>query len=128
MRRLLRYDIACFSVTVVLLLLLCGLTWLTGAWTDMDVSDVISDWRFCANIFWARVFYSFLTVPFAVFCLPVVKKVLTHAEPTGFNRLGLCVKFEPKVEMQVPPRLVDLPYGASPAPCADMHASLDDRV
>lgn len=43
---------------------------------------------FLANLFWCRVAYSTVSAPFFVFCLPGVRQLLTHAEPTGFSRSG----------------------------------------
>jgi len=45
---------------------------------------------FLANLFWCRVAYSALSAPFFIFCLPGVRQLLTHAEPTGFSRSGYC--------------------------------------
>eukprot|EP00929_Paragymnodinium_shiwhaense_P106397 TRINITY_DN71737_c0_g1_i1.p1 TRINITY_DN71737_c0_g1~~TRINITY_DN71737_c0_g1_i1.p1 ORF type:complete len:876 (+),score=221.20 TRINITY_DN71737_c0_g1_i1:120-2747(+) len=92
--RLLWYDMACFLTTVLVFLSLSAATWGVGLWDDLSLLQVALDWRFGANLFWARVFYSFTTLPFVVFYLPIVAKVLTHAEPTGYNELGLCVRRE----------------------------------
>jgi len=92
LRTLLRYDVWCFFTTVMLCGALCGLNKSAGSWDGMEMGEMLADYRFRANVFWCRVVYSFLTMPFVIFCLPVITKILTHAEPTGFTRLGTCVR------------------------------------
>ena len=60
-------------------------------------------WRTTTTLFWCRVVYSLTTMPFFVFTLPGLNKILTHAAPTGFNALGQCVPFQvpsPKSEVK----------------------------
>jgi len=46
-------------------------------------------------MFWTTVIYSLLSFPFVFFSLPILKKILTHAEPTGFAPNGECVPICP---------------------------------
>ena len=46
------------------------------------------------HVFWGQVLYSLCAFPFAVFKLPVLGAVLTHARATGYDRRGACVPFK----------------------------------
>ena len=84
---LLRYDVTCFALSLLVLLLL---TLSTFELKDREVTL----WRHLQeNIFWCKVFYSLLSMPFFLFTIQPLQQVLTHAAPTGFNALGACVPF-----------------------------------
>jgi len=80
MLRVLWWDFTCFCLCCVGLFALQVLT---------DASIGSED--FLANLFWCRVTYSMLSVPFFLFTLPGLRQLLTHAEPTGFSCEGRCV-------------------------------------
>ena len=55
-------------------------------------------------------------MPFFLFTLPVLGKIMVHAEPTGFDRNGRCVPFRVS---DPPPAEIDAGGGAGgggPAP------------
>jgi len=78
--RLLWWDLGCFLLCCSGLVVLQGLTGCS-----------VGSAEFLANLYWCRVAYSMLTVPFFLFGLPGIRQVLTHAEPTGFSWTGRCV-------------------------------------
>mmetsp|Transcript_73148 Transcript_73148/g.160018 ORF Transcript_73148/g.160018 Transcript_73148/m.160018 type:complete len:542 (+) Transcript_73148:86-1711(+) len=64
--------------------------------TTPTLNDMLTDtmtWQGHTAIFWARVFYAFLSFPFVIFLIPGLSSVLTHTTPTGYNRHGYCVPF-----------------------------------
>lgn len=75
--------------------------------TNVHLNDVIQDantWSGHTAIYWARVFYSFLSFPFVFFLIPGLSSILSHTRTTGYNRNGLCVPFlmHPMPEEQEP--------------------------
>jgi len=61
-----------------------------------DLSAVEQDattWSGHTAIFWARIMYSMLAMPFTLFQLPGLSGILTHTTPTGYNKYGFCVNF-----------------------------------
>ncbi len=89
MRQLLRYDMACFVLSLAVLALLtvlsCG---------ELEVKSLAKDPRFRQSLFWCRVLYSVCALPFTIFTPPVVLQVLTHSKATGYNENGACVAFD----------------------------------
>ena len=45
-----------------------------------------------AALFWVRVLYGLLSLPFFVFTLPLLFEALTNSRPTGYNKHGKCVR------------------------------------
>eukprot|EP00444_Apocalathium_aciculiferum_P053181 CAMPEP_0183519626 /NCGR_PEP_ID=MMETSP0371-20130417/16268_1 /TAXON_ID=268820 /ORGANISM="Peridinium aciculiferum, Strain PAER-2" /LENGTH=413 /DNA_ID=CAMNT_0025717807 /DNA_START=1 /DNA_END=1242 /DNA_ORIENTATION=- len=96
LRTLLFYDMICFLIT---LSMLAFITYLTGFDVGKGVGQgdqepgLSHDPQFKANLFMARVLYSLLTFPFAIFLVPLLSTLLTHCDPTGFNANGACVPF-----------------------------------
>jgi len=84
---LLGYDVSCFALSLLALVLL---TWSSYRQTDREVSLYR---HLQENIFWCKVLYSLLSMPFSIFTIQPLQQVLTHAAPTGFNSLGACVPF-----------------------------------
>lgn len=83
---LLKYDVGCFLVSLLLLLLL-----ISGNFT---ASGQVTAYRHIQeDIFWCKVLYSLLSMPFSIFTIQPLQQVLTHAAPTGFNEFGVCVPF-----------------------------------
>ncbi|CAK0830263.1 unnamed protein product, partial [Prorocentrum cordatum] len=79
--RLFRYDMVCFSVT---LFLLVAVSWRTSG-LNFDSPE------FVANMMWTEIFYSVCMLPFMVMKIPLLFSVVTHGDPTGFNKHGACV-------------------------------------
>lgn len=97
LRTLFYYDIIVFMVVLggaVLLTILSGFDVGRGVGRGAKREGVWNDPQIKANIFLARITYSLFMFPFAVFSIPVLSTVLTHCDPTGFNRRGLCVIFQ----------------------------------
>ena len=55
-------------------------------------SEATSAWA--EEIYWGKVLYSFLSVPFFLFIVPGVNKLLTHSIPTGYNRNGRVLRID----------------------------------
>ena len=45
-----------------------------------------------ALLYWTRVLYGLLSLPFAVFTLPLLFEALTNARPTAYDQRGVCVR------------------------------------
>merc|ERR1712150_96843 len=97
LRHLLRYDVKCFVVSLLVLAVL-------GAWTwSVDSIDarkenllrwILESPQFKEDLFWCKVLYGLLSLPFFPFMIPVFLQVLTHCEFTGYNESGACVAFD----------------------------------
>mmetsp|Transcript_57836 Transcript_57836/g.187949 ORF Transcript_57836/g.187949 Transcript_57836/m.187949 type:complete len:1499 (-) Transcript_57836:322-4818(-) len=93
LRGLLRYDVACFAITI---LGMCALTVRTsGDLLEYGCPTValLRSPQFHSNIYWCCTLYSLLSLPFSLFSVPGLQKVLTHSIPTGYNKQGACVTF-----------------------------------
>ncbi|CAE7223235.1 unnamed protein product [Symbiodinium sp. CCMP2592] len=84
---LLRYDVSCFALSLFVLFLL------TLSTMELREREVTPLRHLQENIFWCKVLYSLLSMPFSLFTIQPLQQVLTHAAPTGFNSLGACVPF-----------------------------------
>ena len=100
MSSLLNYDVGCFAFSLLVLLVLTG-----GNLMMRENHQVTAYRHFQEDIFWCKVLYSLLSMPFALFTIQPLQQVLTHAAPTGFNDFGECVPF----------RMADKPVGVSMA-------------
>lgn len=99
-RRLLCYDIFCFLLSCAFL---AFLLWINAAHLRPgekvphrhagveDLSKNVTTGFGHVAVFWTRVFYSMLSVPFFFFSIPGLNSILTHTTPTGYNRNGRCV-------------------------------------
>lgn len=94
LRRLLYYDVICFVISVVLLCLLTALTNSDQLFYGLPTKALLISAQFHANIYWSCVLYSMASLPFMLYAIPGLQKVLTHSVPTGHNRHGACVVFE----------------------------------
>ena len=52
----------------------------------------LEDYQMRAALFWCRVLYGLLSLPFFLFTLPLVFEALTHSRPTGYDAEGACVR------------------------------------
>uniref|UniRef100_A0A7S1M3H6 Uncharacterized protein n=1 Tax=Alexandrium catenella TaxID=2925 RepID=A0A7S1M3H6_ALECA len=86
---LLRYDLWCFGISVVVLLLLTG--FLCESWYP---PLLIFDPQFSANIFWCSIFWSLSTFPFLPLNVQWLFVAFSRSVPTGYNHKGACVAFE----------------------------------
>eukprot|EP00475_Leptophrys_vorax_P033852 TRINITY_DN5387_c0_g1_i1.p1 TRINITY_DN5387_c0_g1~~TRINITY_DN5387_c0_g1_i1.p1 ORF type:complete len:677 (-),score=189.38 TRINITY_DN5387_c0_g1_i1:40-1848(-) len=93
LRSLLRLDIYGFLLSCVFFVGLCMLN--GGFQATLD-----QPWRLQSNIYWARVMYGLLSVPFFVFIIPGVSDLLMHHDQTGFNQTGKCVRFQLRKKQQ----------------------------
>eukprot|EP00437_Effrenium_voratum_P027054 CAMPEP_0181413868 /NCGR_PEP_ID=MMETSP1110-20121109/9202_1 /TAXON_ID=174948 /ORGANISM="Symbiodinium sp., Strain CCMP421" /LENGTH=486 /DNA_ID=CAMNT_0023536711 /DNA_START=21 /DNA_END=1478 /DNA_ORIENTATION=+ len=84
---LLRYDVGCFMLSLLVLFTLTA-----GNLENRETEVHASAYRhFQENIFWCKVLYSLLSMPFSLFTIQPLQQVLTHTAPTGFNEFGACV-------------------------------------
>jgi len=93
---LLWYDVKSFVFSLVVLAALGVYTWRADDYTDRFPTV----WSWCSNspqfgedLFWVKVLYGLLTLPFLPFMVPLFLKVLTHCEWTGFNEHGACIEY-----------------------------------
>lgn len=92
--RLLVYDVQCFGLSLVVLAVLAVLTWRGGDDEDMGLLKwLLLSSQFREDLFWVKVLYGLLMLPFLPFVVPLFLKVLTHCEWTGFNEHGACVEY-----------------------------------
>ena len=57
-----------------------------------DNLTLLEEYQMRAALFWVRVLYGLLSLPFFVFTLPLLFEALTNSRPTGYNRHGKCVR------------------------------------
>jgi hypothetical protein len=88
-RYFLWYDLA-FFIFAALLPIYCVTTRPSGELAH-------DDWVLAQTVFAGQVIYGLLSVPFFIFTLPGLQRVLTHAMPTGYDRQGRCRKFRKAV-------------------------------
>jgi len=85
---LLKYDMMCFGVSLVLLavltLNLCG---------RIELQDLLHHPQFSSNIFWCNVLWSLSTLPFLPLNISWLFAAFSRSAPTGFNAQGACVGF-----------------------------------
>jgi len=87
LRKLLLYDTFCFVISGVLFLGILVLSKSQGIrHHDMHVHAKQA-------LFWCRIFYSLWSLPFVVFVIPGLCRILTHTTVTGYNTKGACVEF-----------------------------------
>lgn len=55
---------------------------------------------FAEEIYWAKVVYSFTTLPFFLFVIPGLQQVLTHSEASGYNRHGWLEPLDPLAKLK----------------------------
>lgn len=98
---LLRWDLLCFVASCIFLLMLLMRDYCTNLAAEPLSANaflkaylkVTGSWRFREALYWAKVFYALLSIPFSIFYLPGFQTVLTHSIATGFNANGTCVVF-----------------------------------
>lgn len=76
LRSLLVYDLLAFVFCVAL-----------AAWA----ASTSSGWVLHSWLYWCRVLYGLLALPFVVFAIPPFDRVLIHAKPTAYDVHGRCV-------------------------------------
>merc|ERR1712176_810065 len=54
-------------------------------------------------IFWARVLYALLSLPFVLFWVPGLQGILTHTSLTGYNKNGVAVPYTLRPMPELPP-------------------------
>lgn len=70
----------------VIFVLACGLV---GAAVAVKGGAVLeADWKFRQALYWGKVLYGMLSVPYLLFSLPLAKRLFTHARPTGYDKHG----------------------------------------
>mmetsp|Transcript_68292 Transcript_68292/g.177319 ORF Transcript_68292/g.177319 Transcript_68292/m.177319 type:complete len:542 (+) Transcript_68292:103-1728(+) len=108
---LLFWDLLSFILSCVMLALLCDIdishARVGGRPTDMSkwqnifswdgqknaIATDLNSWEFKETFFLIRIIYGLLMFPYLIFVVPMLKNILTHTTPTGFNIQGMCVPF-----------------------------------
>lgn len=85
-KHLLWYDLVSAVLCSVVPALVIVLRPKPGSFADEDI------WYVEHVIFASQIVYGLLTVPFFLFTLPGLSRVLTHAMPTAYDREGRCVQ------------------------------------
>lgn len=106
LKGLMTYDLVCFLLSLVFLLLLMYrdmvLAGKEGKLHGDKILDGINEETESpaghTSLYWARMFYSFMALPFTFFKIPGIFDILTHTVPTGYNRHGKCVPYLLKQE------------------------------
>lgn len=91
LRGFLRYDLVCFLLYMMFALVISIRHYHKKV--EGDPLGHIVYWQLQASLYWARVFYSLLGLPFFVFSLPIFNSIFTHTVPTGYNQNGRIVPF-----------------------------------
>ena len=97
---LLRIDGCFFALSLVLYATLM-LVFDFGVGLADDDENGWDGAKAASALFWVRVFYSLTTLPFLLLKLPVLSKVLTHANATGFTEGGRCVPKKPPLRKPI---------------------------
>jgi len=97
---LLHYDVVCFIISF------CAVApWYVmaeqqqkhleqGEGEQAQEAALAEQWlRAKAVVYWCQVVYALLSLPFALFIIPVFSWLLTHSTFTGYNENGACVEF-----------------------------------
>jgi hypothetical protein len=92
--KLLWYDVKCFVLTLAVLVLVAVVTWREGFDGKGFSLWVLNSAHFKEDLFWCKVLYGILSLPFLPFSISFLCKVLTHCEYTGYNEHGACVAFD----------------------------------
>jgi len=105
LRYLLWCDVACFTLSLFVLLILSILAVAVYYSRHGNLSGIGTERQFHANIFWANTIYSLLSLPFfAMKWVPGALALLTHTTITGYNTHGACVphclKPSPEIEKE----------------------------
>jgi len=88
---LLKYDLWCFVIATAFLFGISA-KHIHNSRVDVGFLEHTRSWTFRTTLYWTRVFYSFLALPFVVFSIPVLTSILTHTLRTGYNRNGIIVE------------------------------------
>lgn len=80
------YDVC---VTVLITLVLCAVIVRGGLLSRLDANGQPSLWLFWENVALAREMHALLSFPFVVFLMPMTLQLLTHVQPTGYDKSGL---------------------------------------
>lgn len=103
LRGLMTYDLVCFATSLVFLCALMYRDMVQARRADLNLDGIEREAKSPeghVSLFWARMVYSLMAVPFTVFKLPGVFDVLTHTAATGYNRHGRCVPYLLRQERQ----------------------------
>ena len=80
------YDVC---VTLLVALLLGCVVVSRGLLSRLDARGQPSLWLFWENVALAREAQALLSFPFVIFLLPMTLRLLTHVQPTGYDKSGL---------------------------------------
>ena len=83
-RRLLAYDLCAFVSIVLVFGSLHAWAWAEGLMTTGR--------QLREAVWWARCMYGLSALPYLIFSVPLLNRILTHTRPTGYDRDGRCVR------------------------------------
>mmetsp|Transcript_12984 Transcript_12984/g.35925 ORF Transcript_12984/g.35925 Transcript_12984/m.35925 type:complete len:759 (-) Transcript_12984:84-2360(-) len=95
LRRLLSYDMVSFVLSFSLFMPI----YISSSSSELANGFEEDEWDHRAfvhakeTVFWCRILYSLLSLPFVIFVIPLCGRVLTHSVYTGYNKAGACVEF-----------------------------------
>merc|ERR1712039_1066366 len=92
---------------------------------DGVLAWIVSSPQFKEDLFWCKVLYGLLSLPFFPFMIPVFLQVLTHCEFTGYNESGACVAFDyPAIGVSRPSRTAFAPVHRVLSKAVDKYGNL----
>lgn len=92
LRRWFRYELGIAALCACIVLLRLGLLSAHSTAPGLLGIGAFERVRLVTTLYWVRVLYGLLSLPFAVFTLPFFAVALTHARPTGYDEYGKCVR------------------------------------
>jgi len=102
LRGLMTYDLVCFLLSSAFLCFLMWRDMVRANRANLDLNGIGQEADSPEGhvaLFWARMLYSFMALPFTFFKIPGIFDILTHTVPTGYNRHGKCVPYMLKQEL-----------------------------
>ena len=89
------YDMIVFSICVILGLvaMFAHANPRARVIGDDREGGMVTNWRFTATLYWLQALYGIASVPFLIFCVPLLSSLFTHAKPTGYDQDGNCVPY-----------------------------------
>mmetsp|Transcript_115850 Transcript_115850/g.362420 ORF Transcript_115850/g.362420 Transcript_115850/m.362420 type:complete len:334 (+) Transcript_115850:1-1002(+) len=90
LRRLLRYDVTCFGLSLAVFVSTCVMRPASQGFEDSTHVLLV---HVKSAIYWGNCLYALLSLPFIFFVIPVFSWLLTHSVVTGYNTHGALVEF-----------------------------------
>ena len=62
-----------------------------SSWIVAEGAELWEHGRLKNDVYWLQCLYSFSTLPFLLWVLPVLSNLVSHARPTGYTPAGECI-------------------------------------